>query len=91
VAMTPVVFPVLSLVNTVGAMVGLAVLLGVGSAEGKIVGSADGGVVGTCEGCGLPPKNVGFRVIDGKAEGAGLGGVVGTCEGCDDGSEVGME
>ena len=75
-AMTPVLLPVLSLVKTVGAIVGLAVLLGVGSADGKTVGSADGGVVGTMEGCGLPPKNVGFKVIDGNAEGAGLGGVV---------------
>ena len=46
-AMTPVLFPVLSLVNTVGAMVGLAVLLGVGSADGNTVGSADGVVVGS--------------------------------------------
>ena len=70
-AMTPVLLPVLSLVKTVGAIVGLAVLLGVGSAEGKTVGSADGGVVGTMDGCGLPPKNVGFRVIEGSADGAG--------------------
>ena len=59
-AMTPVLLPVLSLVKTVGAIVGLAVLLGVGSADGKTVGSADGGVVGTEVGtlwrsrCGRP-------------------------------------